>query len=89
MLQAVKLVSDVLEDFYATLRDEQKAQFESIGPKRTAYGQARSNNPSRGSTAAPRAATLRVALAEFCLVAGFNPFQFVEPRRVFVQTNQA
>ena len=38
MLQAVKLVSDVLEDFYATLSDEQKAQFEAIGPKRTAYG---------------------------------------------------
>jgi hypothetical protein len=36
MLQAVKLVSDALEDFYATLSDEQKAQFEAIGPKRTA-----------------------------------------------------
>ena len=36
MLQAVKLVGDALEDFYATLSDEQKAQFEAIGPKRTA-----------------------------------------------------
>jgi hypothetical protein len=38
MLQAVKLVGDALEDFYANLSDEQKAQFEAIGPKRTAYG---------------------------------------------------
>jgi hypothetical protein len=35
MLQAVKLVRPALEDFYATLSDEQKAQFESIGPRRT------------------------------------------------------
>ncbi len=36
MQQAVRLVSDALEDFYATLSDEQKAQFEAIGPTRTA-----------------------------------------------------
>jgi hypothetical protein len=36
MREAVKLVSDALDDFYATLSDEQKAQFEAIGPKRTA-----------------------------------------------------
>ena len=35
MLQAVKLVSSALGDFYATLSDEQKAQFEAIGPSRT------------------------------------------------------
>jgi hypothetical protein len=35
MLQAVKLVTSALEDFYATLSDEQKAQFEAIGPGRT------------------------------------------------------
>jgi hypothetical protein len=35
MVQAVKLVSAALEDFYATLNDEQKAQFEAIGPRRT------------------------------------------------------
>ena len=35
MLQAVKLVSSALDDFYATLSDEQKAQFEAIGPSRT------------------------------------------------------
>ena len=36
MLQAVKLVRSSLDDFYATLSDEQKAQFEAIGPRRTA-----------------------------------------------------
>ena len=35
MQHAVRLVSDALEDFYATLDDEQKAQFEAIGPRRT------------------------------------------------------
>lgn len=34
MLQAVKLVRAALEDFYATLSDEQKGQFETIGPRR-------------------------------------------------------
>ena len=36
MQQAVYLVSTALEAFYATLNDEQKAQFEAIGQKRTA-----------------------------------------------------
>ena len=36
MQQAVYLVSAALEDFYATLSDAQKAQFEAIGQKRTA-----------------------------------------------------
>jgi len=35
MLQAVKSVQTALEDFYTTLSDEQKAQFEAIGPRRT------------------------------------------------------
>jgi hypothetical protein len=35
MLQAVRSVRTALEDFYATLSDEQKAQFEAIGPRRT------------------------------------------------------
>jgi hypothetical protein len=35
MQQAVHLVSAALEGFYATLSDEQKAQFEAIGQKRT------------------------------------------------------
>jgi hypothetical protein len=34
MLQAVKGVSDALDDFYFNLSDEQKTQFEAIGPKR-------------------------------------------------------
>jgi hypothetical protein len=36
MLQATKQVRAALEDFYATLSDEQKAQFEAIGPRRSA-----------------------------------------------------
>jgi hypothetical protein len=36
MQQAVYLLSAALEDFYGTLSDEQKAQFEAIGQKRTA-----------------------------------------------------
>jgi len=36
MLQAVKQVRTALEDFYATLNDEQRAQFEAIGPARPA-----------------------------------------------------
>ena len=36
MQQAVALVKAALENFYATLSDEQKAQFEAIGQKRTA-----------------------------------------------------
>jgi hypothetical protein len=34
MLQAVKLVETALNDFYGTLSDEQKAQFEAIGRQR-------------------------------------------------------
>jgi len=36
MLQAVKTVHTALDDFYGKLSDEQKAQFEAIGPRRTA-----------------------------------------------------
>ena len=36
MLQAVKTVRTALDDVYAKLSDEQKAQFEAIGPRRTA-----------------------------------------------------
>jgi hypothetical protein len=36
MLQAVKIVRAALEDFYGKLTDEQKAQFEAIGPRRSA-----------------------------------------------------
>jgi LTXXQ motif family protein len=35
MLQAVESVKSALDDFYAELTDEQKAQFESIGPSRS------------------------------------------------------
>jgi hypothetical protein len=36
MLQAVKMVRAALDDFYGKLSDEQKAQFEAIGPRRSA-----------------------------------------------------
>lgn len=36
MLQAVTMVRGALDDFYGKLSDEQKAQFESIGPQRSA-----------------------------------------------------
>ena len=39
MLQAVKMVSAALNDFYGTLSDEQKARFEAIGPQRTAQAE--------------------------------------------------
>jgi len=35
LLQAVKTVRAALDNFYATLTDEQKAQFEAIGPRHT------------------------------------------------------
>jgi hypothetical protein len=35
MLQAVKMVRAALDDFYGKLTDEQKAQFEAIGPARS------------------------------------------------------
>jgi LTXXQ motif family protein len=35
MLDAIKQVAPALDDFFATLSDEQKAQFETIGAKRT------------------------------------------------------
>jgi hypothetical protein len=38
MLEAVKLVRAALGDFYATLSDEQKAQFQAIGQKRMVRG---------------------------------------------------
>ena len=36
MLDAVKTVRTALDDFYGKLNDEQKAQFEAIGPRRSA-----------------------------------------------------
>jgi hypothetical protein len=35
MLDAIKLLRPALDDFLATLSDEQKAQFKTIGAKRT------------------------------------------------------
>ena len=35
MLDAIKQIAPALDDFLATLSEEQKAQFETIGAKRT------------------------------------------------------
>jgi hypothetical protein len=35
MLDAIKWIRPALDDFYATLSDEQKAQFGTIGQRRT------------------------------------------------------
>jgi hypothetical protein len=50
MLQAVKTVRAALDDFYAKLSDEQKAQFEAIGPRRSAS----SDQPTAARTHARR-----------------------------------
>ena len=48
MLQAVKTVRSALNDFYATLNDEQKARFEAIGPQQMGQGeQTAAQNQSR------------------------------------------
>jgi hypothetical protein len=38
MLQAVKMVRAELNSLYNSLSDEQKAQFDAIGPRRAAHG---------------------------------------------------
>jgi LTXXQ motif family protein len=45
MLQAVKNVRTALDDFYGRLSDEQKAQFEAIGPGRSAVSHQSSGAP--------------------------------------------
>ena len=49
MLQAVKMVTSALSDFYGTLSDEQKARFEAIGPQHTSQLESLEVSP----TAAP------------------------------------
>jgi Spy/CpxP family protein refolding chaperone len=51
MLQAVKTVHTALDDFYGKLTDEQKAQFEAIGPDRTPT--ASGDSGARHASAAP------------------------------------
>jgi hypothetical protein len=45
MLQAVKTVSTALGKFYGELNDEQKAQFEAIGPARTTQADSSEDRP--------------------------------------------
>jgi hypothetical protein len=46
LLQAVKTVRTALDDFYGKLSDEQKAQFEAIGPNRSASSDEPGTAPS-------------------------------------------
>jgi LTXXQ motif family protein len=50
MLQAVETVKSALDDFYGELSDEQKAQFESIGPGRGGSFASGSNDESSART---------------------------------------
>jgi LTXXQ motif family protein len=52
MLQAVETVKSAVDDFYAELSDEQKAQFESIGPARDV--QASASTPDETAPASHR-----------------------------------
>jgi hypothetical protein len=45
MLEAVKTVRTPLDDFYGRLSDEQKAQFEAIGQRRSASADQSSATP--------------------------------------------
>jgi hypothetical protein len=47
MLQAVEIVKAALEDFYQDLTDEEKAQFEAIGPGRTVSSSDETTTTSR------------------------------------------
>ena len=55
MLEAVKTVHAALDDFYGKLTDEQKAQFEAIGPRRTAL----SDQPASDQSAPTHQAHVR------------------------------
>lgn len=52
LLQATKTVSVALNDFYGKLSDEQKAQFEAIGPKQNALSAGSAGQRSDASDAA-------------------------------------
>jgi hypothetical protein len=56
MLQAVKMVSSALNDFYGTLSDEQKTRFEAIGPQRTTQLEALEVAPSNARRRGPPSA---------------------------------
>jgi hypothetical protein len=47
MLQAVETVKAAVDDLYQDLTDEQKAQFEAIGPGRSAASSDETTTPSR------------------------------------------
>ena len=47
LVQAIKIVRAPLDSFYASLSDEQKANFDAIGPQRTAEIEAPNADPSQ------------------------------------------
>src|SRR3984893_2657685 len=53
MLQAVKITRAALDDFYGKLNDEQKAQFEAIGPARSAFSAQSTASSSQPSSSDP------------------------------------
>ena len=55
MLLAVKTVREAVDKLYGQLTDEQKARFETIGPKRTAETDASSASTSTAYNAGPPA----------------------------------
>jgi hypothetical protein len=59
LLGAVKSVHSALDDFYGTLSDEQKAQFEAIGPDRSGGGQRQADNADAGDQPAKPATRRR------------------------------
>ena len=54
MLQAVRTVRTALDDLYGKLSDEQKAQFEAIGPRRTALSDQPADQPAAAQAHARR-----------------------------------
>jgi hypothetical protein len=62
MQQAVKIVRAALDDFYGKLNDEQKAQFEAIGPARSASADqpGTSDQPTASTSNQPPAARTHV-----------------------------
>jgi hypothetical protein len=53
MLQGVKIVRAALDDFYGKLDDEQKAQFEAIGPAHSASSAQPTGSPSEPAASDP------------------------------------
>ena len=92
MLQAVKMVSTALNDFYGTLSDEQKARFEAIGPQRTSQTESLEVAPTEAPPA-PLPAPPSQPRANHSALAGAvverpGPRRFGAPRRSCAESEQ-